>query len=100
VPKDYVSLKVRQGNAVFFNEQYVPQDEVLPRLYQLHQANPNIKVSLSADGLAMHGDVITLLDEVRRVGITKIGYQIRTAAGVGGEQPGPPPPPPPAPPKP
>jgi biopolymer transport protein ExbD len=100
VAKDYVSLQVRQGNAVFFNDQYVPQDEVLPKLYQLHQANPNIKVSLSADGLAMHGDVITLLDEVRRVGITKIGYQIRTAAAPGGGQPGPPPSPPPPPPKP
>ena|SRR5438128_690892 len=98
--KDYVSLKVRQGNVVLFDDQYVPADDVLPRLYQLHQANPNIKVSLSADGLAMHGEVITLLDEVRRVGITKIGYQIRTAAGPGGGQPGPPPPPPPQPPKP
>ena len=99
-PKDYVSLKVRQGNVVLFDDQYVPPDDVLARLYQLHQANPNIKVSLSADGLAMHGEVITLLDEVRRVGITKIGYQIRTAAGPGGGQPAPPPPPPPQPPKP
>jgi hypothetical protein len=47
----------------------------------------------------MHGDVITVLDEVRRVGITKVGYQIREAAGAGG-QPGAPAPPPPAPPKP
>jgi biopolymer transport protein ExbD len=93
-PKDYVSLKVRQGNVVLFDDQYVPADDVLPRLYQLHQANPNIKVSLSADGLAMHGEVINLLDQVRRVGITKVGYQIRTAAGAGGGQPGPPPQPP------
>ena len=94
--KDYVSIKVRQGNVVFLDDQYVVADEVLPRLYQLHQANPNIKVSISADGLAMHGDVITILDEVRRVGITKVGYQIRTAAPAGG-QPGAPPPPPPKP---
>jgi biopolymer transport protein ExbD len=97
--KDFVSIKVREGNVIFFDEQYVPADDVLPRLYQLHQANPNIKISISADGLAMHGDVITLLDEVRRVGITKIGYQIRTAAPVGG-QPAAPAPPPPPPPKP
>src|SRR3989442_4158337 len=91
--KDFVSVKVREGNVVFLDDQYVPADEVLPRLYQLHQANPNIKVSISADPLAMHGDVITILDEVRRVGITKVGYQIRTAAPAGG-QPGAPPPPP------
>jgi biopolymer transport protein ExbD len=93
--KDYVSIKVREGNVVFLDDQYVPADEVLPRLYQLQQANPNIKVSISADDLAMHGDVITILDEVRRVGITKVGYQIRAAAPVGGQPAAPPPPPPP-----
>jgi len=91
--KDYVSIKVREGNVVTFDDKIVPPDQVLPQLYQLHQGNPEIKVSISADGMAMHGDVITVLDEVRRVGITKVGYQIRTAASAGA-QPGAPPPPP------
>src|SRR4029077_5466293 len=75
-PKDFVSLQVREGNAVYFDNQYVPDDQVLPRLYQLHQQNPNIKISISAAMLAMHGDVIAILDKVRSVGITKVGYQI------------------------
>jgi len=91
--KDYVSIKVREGNVVTFDDQIIPPEQVLPQLYQLHQGNPEIKVSISADGLAMHGDVIAVLDECRRVGITKVGYQIRTAAAPGG-QPGAPPPPP------
>ena len=94
--KDYVSIKVREGNVVTFDDQVVAPEQVLPQLFQLHQSNPEIKVSISADRLAMHGDVITVLDEVRRVGITKVGYQIREAAGAGG-QPGAPPPPPPKP---
>jgi biopolymer transport protein ExbD len=91
--KDYVSVKVREGNVVTFDNDIVADDQILPRLYQLHQANPNIKVSISADMLAMHGDVISVLDKVRSVGITKVGYQIRAAAAPGG-QPGAPPPPP------
>ena len=91
--KDYVSVKVREGNVVTFDNDIVTDDQILPRLYQLHQANPNIKVSISADMLAMHGDVISVLDKVRSVGITKVGYQIRAAAAPGG-QPGAPPPPP------
>jgi biopolymer transport protein ExbD len=90
--KDYVSIKVREGNVVTFDNQPVPDDQVMPRLFGLHQANPNIKVSISADLLAMHGDVIAVLDKVRTVGITKVGYQIR-AAGTP-QQPGAPPPPP------
>jgi biopolymer transport protein ExbD len=92
--KDYVSVKVRECNVVTFDNDIVADDQILPRLYQLHQANPNIKVSISADMLAMHGDVISVLDKVRSVGITKVGYQIRAAAPPGGQPPGAPPPPP------
>ena len=91
--KDYVSIKVQEGNAVYFDNQYVSDDQVLPRLYELHRGNPDIKVSISGSLMAMHGDVITVLDKVRSAGITKVGYQIRAAGSAGG-QPGAPPPPP------
>jgi biopolymer transport protein ExbD len=93
--KDYVSIKVQEGNAVFFDNQFVSDDQVLPRLFQLHQANPDIKVSISASLMAMHGDVITVLDKVRSVGITKVGYQIRAASAAGAKPGGAAPPPPP-----
>jgi biopolymer transport protein ExbD len=99
--KDYVSIKIQEGNAVYFDNAFVSEDQVLPRLYQLHAGNPDIKVSISASLMAMHGDVISVLDKVRNAGITKVGYQIR-AAGAQGAKPGgapgaPPPPPPPKP---
>jgi biopolymer transport protein ExbD len=98
--KDYVSIKVQEGNAVYFDNQIVPDDQVLPRLFELHRANPEIKVSISASLMAMHGDVITVLDKVRSAGITKVGYQIRAAGAPAGQPGAPPPPPPPAPPAP
>ena len=30
--KDYVSIKVQEGNAVYFDNQFVSDDQVLPRL--------------------------------------------------------------------
>ena len=77
--KDSVSIRVSPGNAVFFDNQFVPDDQVLPRLYKLHAENPNIKVSISAEMMSVHGDVIGVLDKVRQVGIQKVGYQIRAA---------------------
>jgi biopolymer transport protein ExbD len=74
-----VNIQVLAGNATYINRQFVPDDQVLSTLYQLHQSNPDVKVSISADKEALHGDVITLLDRVRSTGITKIGYQIRAA---------------------
>src|SRR5467141_1279176 len=102
-PKDYISIRVGAGSVVSFNGEVVLDEQVLPRLFQLHAANPEVKVSISAEGMARHGDVITVLDRVRQVGIQKVGYQIR-AAGGGAPAPGgapgvppaaPPPPPPP-----
>jgi biopolymer transport protein ExbD len=98
--KDYVSIQVREGNAVYVDGQYVNPDDLGGMLYRLHQTNPDIKVSISAEMLALHGDVIRVLDEVRGAEIRKVGYQIRAAQPPGGQRAPPggaPPPPPPHP---
>ena len=99
--KDYVAIRVTEGNLIYFDNVPVLSDDVLPRLYQLHEQNPNVKVSLSAEMLATHGDVIALLDKIRLAKITKIGYQVKTAAvqGAPGTVPPPGPAAPPPPPK-
>ena len=78
--KDYTSVRVTASGETYFDNVLVLDGDVLPRLMQLHQGNADIKVSISADAQAMHGDVMTLLDRVRLAQITKIGYQIKTAA--------------------
>ena len=98
-PKDFVSVRVGAGNAVSFDGHPVNDDQILPQLFRLHEANPGIKVSISAEGMALHGDVITVLDKVRRAGIQKVGYQIRAASGGPAGPPAPGAPPPPAPPR-
>jgi biopolymer transport protein ExbD len=98
-PKDYIAIRVTEGGLIYFDNEPVLTDDVLNRLYQLHQQNKDIKVSLSAELLATHGDVITLLDKIRLSGITKIGYQIKPSAVTGAPgtvpPPGPAAPPPP-----
>jgi biopolymer transport protein ExbD len=93
--KDYVSIRVTEGGLVYFDNVPVLDSDVLPKLYQLHEANKDVKISLSAETLAMHGDVIGLLDKVRLAGITKIGYQIKGASVTGAPGTVPPPPGPP-----
>ena len=95
-PKDYVAVRVTAGNLTYFDNQPISDAEVLPRLYELHKSNPDIKISISAEEQALHGDVIQLLDRVRKVGVQKIGYQIKPAQVQGA--PGTVPPPAPAPP--
>ena len=93
--KDYVAIRVTEGNLIYFDNAPVLDSDVLPRLYQMHEQNKDVKVSLSAELLATHGAVIELLDKIRLSGITKIGYQIKPAQvqGAPGTVPGAPPPP-------
>lgn len=97
--KDYVAIRVTEGGLIYFDNVMVLTDDVLPKLFDLQKQNPDIKVSLSAEMLATHGDVIGLLDKIRLAKITKIGYQIKTAAVQGAPgtvaPPGPAAPPPP-----
>jgi len=100
--KDYVSIRVTEGGLIYFDNAMVMSDDVQGKLYQLHEQNKELKVSLSAELLATHGDVITLLDKIRLAGITKIGYQIKPAGVTGAPGSVPPPAPgaaPPPPPK-
>src|SRR5947209_8899970 len=76
---DTVSIKVMEGDAVYFDGVLVGHDDIMGRLYALHEQNPNVKVSISGSLLALHGDVIEVLDMVRRADIQKVGYQIRAA---------------------
>jgi biopolymer transport protein ExbD len=91
--KDYISIRVAEGGLIYFDNVNVNFDDVKGRLMKMYEANPNVKVSISAEQLALHGAVIGVLDKVRDVGITKIGYQIKTAAvtGAPGTVPAPPP---------
>ena len=81
--KDFVSIKVLEGNAVILRQSSC--DRMIRYCLDLSSFTgqiQEIKISISADPMAMYGDVIGVLDKVRSVGITKVGYQIR-AAGLG-----------------
>jgi biopolymer transport protein ExbD len=98
--KDYVSIRVAEGGLIYFDNVPVNYDDVHMKLDQLHREKPDVKISLSAEQLALHGVVIDVLDKVRSVGIEKIGYQIKPApvTGAAGTLPIPPPGAPPPPP--
>ena len=108
-PRDRVSLFVDPDGVVHFDKEVVTDGYVMPRLVALVKGNPNIKVFVSADREALHGEVMKLLDRVRSAGIEKVAYEIKIkhgapgvpgAAGAPGAPSSAPPPPPPPPPNP
>jgi biopolymer transport protein ExbD len=111
-PRDRISLFVDPDGIVHFDKEVVMDGDVMPRLLALYKGNPNVKLFISADREALHGDVMKLLDRVRSAGIEKVAYEIKIkhgssgvpgapgAPGVPAPPAGAPPPPPPPPPNP
>ncbi|MBA3961063.1 MAG: biopolymer transporter ExbD [Chthoniobacterales bacterium] len=106
-PRDHLSLFIDADGVVHFDKEVVTDGDVMPRLLALYKGNAKVKVFLSADREALHGEVMKLLDRVRSAGIEKVAYEIKIKHGAPGAPgtpnaagaPGgaPPPPPPPAP---
>ena len=91
-PRDRISLFVDPDGLVHFDKEVVTDGDVMPRLLALHKGNPDIKIFLSADREALHGEVMKLLDRVRSAGIEKVAYEIKIKHGAsaipGGGAPG------------
>jgi biopolymer transport protein ExbD len=106
IEKEFTRLFVDADGLVHFDNETVLDGDVTPRLLQLYNTNHDVKVFVSGDREALHGEVIKLLDRVRSAGIQKVGYEIKVKHIPGGGAPGapgaapPPPPPPPPPPSP
>src|SRR5262245_24507028 len=76
-PRDHISLFVDPDGLVHFDKEVVADGDVMPRLLALYKGNPNVKIFLSADREALHGEVMKLLDRVRSAGIEKVAYEIK-----------------------
>jgi biopolymer transport protein ExbD len=83
--RDFVSVTVDQAGSAYLNGDKTPieDNQVVAALVRYKHANPNVRIIISGDAMAHHGDVIHVLDLVRLAGIDKVAFQIRqTASGA------------------
>ena len=85
---DYVSLSVDADGYVYFDKTKLEFGEILPRLTQLYQVNPDAKIFIRADREALHGNVVRLLNQLRSAGFYKVAFEIKSQAGLGVPAPG------------
>jgi biopolymer transport protein ExbD len=76
---DFISISVDKSGAAFFDKQPVGLNELALRLNAAHQTNESVRVFISGDKDARHGDVIHVLDVVRSAGIEKVAFEIQDA---------------------
>ncbi len=81
--QDFVSISVDKSGAAFFDKQPVGANELVQRLSAWRSTNENVRVFISGDQDARHGDIIRVLDLVRSTGIQKVAFEIRTQGANG-----------------
>jgi biopolymer transport protein ExbD len=78
--KDLVDISVDRNGFIFLDKNPVGANELIGVLADLFKKNPDLHVFVSGDRDARHGDMIRVLDALRRAGIDKVAFEIRPAA--------------------
>ncbi|HOX55944.1 MAG TPA: biopolymer transporter ExbD [Candidatus Paceibacterota bacterium] len=73
-----VSLTVNRSGVVFLDRKPVGSRELMTTLAAWHTTNQALRVCISGDREARHGDIIRVLDLVHAAGVDKVAFEIRT----------------------
>jgi biopolymer transport protein ExbD len=68
-----VTLSVNEKGEVFYNKEKITIAQLPMRLQTLKSTSKDPKVIINSDGMANFKYVVAVLDEVRRIGIAKVG---------------------------
>jgi biopolymer transport protein ExbD len=74
--EDLVSLSVDKAGLIYFEQSPVGPNELVVKLAGLMLTNADLRVFISGDREARHGDIIRALDVVRGVGIDRVAFEI------------------------
>jgi biopolymer transport protein ExbD len=83
IKRDFVDISVDKAGEVFLDKKPVGSNELVMTLAAQDKADPNLRVFISGDQDARHGDIIHVLDLVRSAGIDKVAFEIRLPTKAG-----------------
>ncbi len=73
-----VTLTVNDKGDIYLDKEMVAFDAMSARLKQMKAKEPGLKVLINGDEKADFGKAIAILDEVRRLGISKVSIRTKT----------------------
>jgi biopolymer transport protein ExbD len=75
--KDYTSITVNEKGEYFFNKEAVTIEQLTQRLTALKSGEPDPRVFINGDAKAEFGKAIAVLDEARKLGISKVAIETK-----------------------
>jgi biopolymer transport protein ExbD len=81
--RDFLDISVDKTGSIFLDKKAVGSNELVMSLIDSQKTNPNLRVFISGDQDARHGDIIHVLDLIRAAGIDKVAFEIRRPQKAG-----------------
>jgi biopolymer transport protein ExbD len=75
--RDFINVSVDRNGLTYLDGKPVGPNELAAMLSSAHQTNSALRVYVSGDKEARHGDVIRVLDAVRAAGVEKVAFETR-----------------------
>ena len=72
-PQRAIIVSIDRANQVFLNQDKVTMESLPARVDQLHKSSPSLPVLIEGDAAVAYGQVITIMDALRRAGIQNVG---------------------------
>lgn len=72
------TVSVAESGDVYINQEKVTMSQLPLRLSSIKASSPDPKFTLNADSRANFEKVVVVLDEIRKLGVTKIGISTKT----------------------
>jgi biopolymer transport protein ExbD len=79
--KDYTSITVNEKGDFFFNKEPIARADLGARLTQLKATQADPKIFINGDGKTEFNNVVAVLDETRKAGISKVAIETRKGDG-------------------
>lgn len=70
-----VTVTVTEGGQLYLDKEKISSSALPARLKALKEKDPDLKVFINGDEKAAFGSAVKVLDEVRRLGITRVAIQ-------------------------
>ena len=75
--KDQVTISLSDAGQLYLDKQELSQDQLTEALRKLKEQNPELRVFINGDQNARLGLAIAVLDEARKLGISKVAFETR-----------------------
>ncbi|MEA3470360.1 MAG: biopolymer transporter ExbD [Thermodesulfobacteriota bacterium] len=75
--KNFLEISVRKNGSVFFNKREVTMTELLLQVKSLCRVSPDTKIIISGDGGASYETIVSVLDVIRKSGVTKVSLDTK-----------------------